>query len=241
MRLKNFKKYIFIFFSFCASSGLSYDESRMFRLAEEKWNNANISETEIETYPSSFVPGQKRLPLTVVIDKNSKWNSPNNPRIEEIIEEAKSIFKENCNVSISPVTIVRLKHEKFNNLDCKKDYVFTADLPQGVHRPLVGLTDKLSCSYSNGTGYANPIFNRTKKESWFSLDTVFIEYTVWSGLFFEYPIAAKTLLAHELLHLFINNAHNYLTDNVMARKWSFRGRKVESDQCEMVKRHYLIR
>lgn len=206
--------------------------------AEKKWNNSGITDTKIEPYENKYIPGSKRLPLTVVIDNESQWRSS---RINYILEKTKEIFSVNCDISIAPITIVKIQHYNFNNLDCRNDFLFTADLPQGIHRPLVGLTNTLSCRYSGWGGYANPLYWEDHNKEDLSLDTAFIAYTMWENFYPRLPIAGDVLLAHELLHILLNRGHNQLNNNVLSSNRAKRGYEITESQCKDIRNHYLVK
>jgi hypothetical protein len=204
---------------------------RAITAAEAVWNSTEVDNAKI-TYIQSSTEGPHRLPLTLVIDKNSPWTVP---LVMDFVRAAEDIFRQ-CHLAISPITVVELHHPQLGDFTPSTDYLITKDFPPQNHRPLIVFNNG-----SYGSVYANAEYYKDHEFETLTRQTAFIDYL---ALGFHSAVISrnyfiKTVVAHELLHLLLNAPHNTIPGNILS---TFKkGEEINSDQCSVLLKNDLVK
>ena len=224
---------LFVFFNYLANAQVSSQrsDSSLFLATEKIWNSTAVDNVKISTLISS-TQGTYRLPLTVVIDKNSPWTIP---FVTEFIRNAEIIFTQ-CDLALAPITVIELNHPQLADFTPSTDYLITRDFPQNNYRPLVVFNNG-----SYGSVYANAEYYKDHNFESLTRNTAFVDYLAlgFHSSTTKESYFLKTVIAHELLHLLLNAPHNQLPGNILSSVQ--KGESVSLEQCDKVLKNDLVK
>jgi hypothetical protein len=201
---------------------LSTDEKVL--LAEEaRWNKGETSNAQI-IHLKPLYQSNHQMPLTIVMNSKNLWQKN---KVLQMVERTQELFKQ-CDLALSPVTIVQIDHPMFNAVECSNDYLITKDLPKGKNRPMAIFKGGPQCA--NGPSYANRHFYPDHPYEVESYGTVFMEIQLLSWEL-KKPDFFYGALAHELMHLLLEEGHNFIPGNVLSMNLDTRGKSISSEQC----------
>lgn len=213
---------------FSIQAATSPVDSQLLQKAEKNWNQGDTSHADISSIPSTY-HNSLRIPLTLIMDKNSEWSKDS---IEFQVRKAEDIFNL-CGVSLNPITYIEAQHPDFGNISGSKDTesLVYDDFPKGVLPRAVFVQDL------EFDGISNSFAVILKEDP--SYGYVFVGYESYRNHYPDSILAGQVLLTHELMHQFLSELHNHRTGNVLSGYFNQRMDGITNSQCKKLRKYSL--
>lgn len=197
------------------------------------WENAGFQETTLRNLAPETDEAFK-IPLTFLRDSSSSWTQA---QLELLLRMTESLYFQ-CRVSFAPIQLVSATRSNLHRVSCQTDYTLTESLPTSTLKPVVIFPQNMLCLY--GAAYANAPYWQDHDFEHLTEGTVFIGHNILLDPFIaEIPMNLATLVAHELLHIFVNGPHVRQAGNLLDGDLNTRGPYITPEQCGKV--HEYIR
>lgn len=202
------------------------------------WLRGRISKVKISKLKGNSNKAFQ-IPLNVVRNRDSSWKKR---EILFLIGESQKIIdqceKFGLAISFFPITLIELNHPLLNKLHYHDDYLFTQDLPSGLVKPVVIFTEKSRYSWGGYANRAEVLMDEKKKGSY---GVVFVLRGITRHHASKYNYSYKGILAHEVLHVLLEEEPNDLPGNILNHNLKTGGTNLTESQCEKIVNHPLVR
>lgn len=197
------------------------------------WNqHINFDKTKLFVWRDFYKTNVITIPLTVIHLKNSKWQLSD---IKIAIERTKKIYKQECEITLSPLLLVSTNHAMGSELnsDDPVDYIDIKSIimNDAAYKPAVFMLDKDLSDI--------PTYGGT---SWSTHGTaiLFNSYPVYNrkGLIVDFKHDRHQqyeIMAHELAHLLLNEGHNNIRGNILNQSRDQRTNRFTQAQCSKLR------